>query len=237
MLLSSSSNPPIRKLNMYDVILYAAIATIVCVMLYTVLGKSVGRGPEDDADLPDFITGKETAETPKFVAPVYDGPNVPGLDGIMKLDGDFSPTGFLNGARVAYPMILEAFADGDKDQLKPLLDPDVYEVYSGAIEDREEKDLRQITDLARLMSAELVRAETTGKNMRISVRYQAELASALVDSEGETVEGDQDTLASINEIWTFSRKAGSSDPNWLLADVEPSEGDELEADPTPDTTR
>lgn len=221
---------------MYDVILYAAIATIVCVMLYTVLGKSVGRGPEDDADLPDFITGKNTAETPKFVAPVYDGPNVPGLEDVMKLDPDFSPMGFLDGARVAYPMILDAFADGDREQLEPLLTPDVFKVYSDAIDSREENNLRQITDLARLMSAKLERAETQGKVMRVSVRYEAELASALVDAEGETVEGDQDTLASINEIWTFTRTAGSSNPNWMLADVEPSGGDELPADPTPDTT-
>ena len=86
------------------------------------------------------------------------------------------------------------------------------------------------------MSAKLERAETQGKVMRVSVRYEAELASALVDAEGETVEGDQDTLASINEIWTFTRTAGSSNPNWMLADVEPSGGDELPADPTPDTT-
>ena len=221
---------------MYDVILFAAIATIVCVMLYTVLGKSVGRGPEDDADLPDFITGKNTVETPKFVAPVYDGPNVPGLEDVMKLDPDFSPMGFIDGARVAYPMILDAFADGDREQLEPLLTPDVFKVYSDAIDSREENNLRQITDLARLMSAKLERAETQGKVMRVSVRYEAELASALVDAEGETVEGDQDTLASINEIWTFTRTAGSSNPNWMLADVEPSGGDELPADPTPDTT-
>jgi len=35
---------------MYEVILYAAIATIICVMLYTVLGKSVGQGPESGFD-------------------------------------------------------------------------------------------------------------------------------------------------------------------------------------------
>lgn len=221
---------------MYDVILYAAIATIVCVMLYTVLGKSVGRGPEDDADLPDFVLGKDTPDTPKFVAPVYDGPNVPGLEDVMKLDSDFSPAGFLDGARVAYPMILEAFADGDKEQLKPLLTEDVFKVYSDAIDAREEQGLRQITDLARLISAKLERAETQGKVMRISVRYEAELASALVNDEGETIEGDADTLASINEIWTFTRTVGSNDPNWTLADVEPSGGDDLPADPTPDTT-
>lgn len=221
---------------MYDVILFAAIATIVCVMLYTVLGKSVGRGPEDDADLPDFVTGKDSSESPKFVAPVYEGPDVPGLKSIMDLDSDFSPMGFLAGARVAYPMILEAFADGDKEQLEPLLTADVFKVYSDAIDARQAQDLRQITDLARLMSAKLERADTQGKVMNVSVRYEAELASALVNAEGETVQGDQDTLASINEVWTFTRTAGSNDPNWMLSDVESSTGDELEAEPTPDTT-
>lgn len=221
---------------MYDVILYAAIATIVCVMLYSVLGKDVGRGPDSDAELPDFITGKTKPEAPKFVAPVYEGPSVPGLKDVMKLDAEFSPRNFLDGARVAYPMILEAFADGDREQLKPLLTEDVFNVYSAAIDAREEKGLRQVTDLARLIGAEFVRAEIKDKVMRISVRYKAELASALVNVDGETVEGDQDTLASINEIWTFARSVGSTDVNWALADVEPSEGDELAADPTPDTT-
>ncbi len=219
---------------MYDVILFAAIATIVCVMLYTVLGKSVGRGPDDDADLPGFISAKPTA--PKTVAPVYDGPKVDGMSGIMKLDGNFNPLGFLDGARIAYPMILDAFAEGDKAELKPLLTAKVYKVYTAAIDARVEQNLRQITDLARLISAEFVSAQTKGKVMRISVRYKAELASALVDEAGQTVEGDQDVLASINEVWTFTRKAGSDDLNWKLADVEPSSGDELAADPTPDTT-
>lgn len=220
---------------MYDVILFAAIATIVCVMLYSVLGKSVGRGPEDDAKLPALISG-EAREIPKVVSPVYDGPAVTGLSDVLKLDSSFSPTEFMDGARVAYPMILDAFADGDKKQLKPLLMPAVYKVYAQAIDDRAEKGLRQITDLARLMGHELVLAEAKGKTMRLSVRYKAELASALVNEDDETVEGDRDTLSTITEVWTFARKAGSADPNWRLTDVAPSEGDALPADPTPDTS-
>ena len=72
--------------------------------------------------------------------------------------------------------------------------------------------------------------------MHISVRYKAELASALVDAAGEVVEGDPDTLSLVSEVWTFTRKAGDTDPNWKLSDVAPSEGDVLEADPTPDTS-
>ena len=56
-----------------------------------------------------------------------------------------------------------------------------------------------------------------------------------MDKEGNVVQGDPDVLSSISEVWTFERNVKSSDVNWLLSDVAPSEGDDLEADPTPDT--
>ena len=50
---------------MYEVILYAAIATIVCAMLYSVLGRSVGRGPESGFDPSNFLQGKDEEKCPK----------------------------------------------------------------------------------------------------------------------------------------------------------------------------
>ena len=64
---------------------------------------------------------------------------------------------------------------------------------------------------------------------------KSDLTSALLDEEGNVVQGDPDVLSSIAEIWTFERNLKQSDPTWRLADVAPSEGDELEADPSPDT--
>jgi len=48
--------------------------------------------------------------------------------------------------------------------------------------------------------------------------------------------GDPDVLSSVSEVWEYIRDMESDDLNWRLANVEPSEGDELEADPSPDTT-
>ena len=143
---------------------------------------------------------------------------IPGLSEIMTIDREFSPSRFLDGAKGAYGMILEAFAEGDRGLLKDLLSASVYEVYDAAITAREEQSLTQVTDLA-----------------RVSVRYEAELSSALLDADGHVVEGDPDLLSGVSEVWTFERKFKSKDPNWLLCDVAPSEGDALEADPTPDT--
>lgn len=218
---------------MNEVLLYAAIATLVCVMLYSVLGKSVGQGPESALDPHKFMSGDD--EDKRTERPSESDQGISGLSEIMAADRDFSPAGFLDGAKGAYTLILEAFAEGNRDQLKDLLTPDVYDVYDAAITGREEQNLTQVTDLARLKSARITDADKTGSLARVSVMFEAELSSALVDADGQTVEGDPDLLASVSEIWTFDRKLKSKDPNWLLSDVAPSEGDELEADPTPDT--
>jgi len=221
---------------MTEVILYAAIATIVCAMLYSVLGKNVGQGPESGFD-PQKIFEKqaESDRQDKDKNEPEDETLHPGVRKIRSADPDFSPQSFLDGAKGAYSMILEGFADGDRDQLRDLLTPSVFEAYESAIADREEKNLTQVTDLARLSNAEIVDAELNGKSARISVKYQAELSSVLMDEDGQVIEGNSDTLSKVSEIWTFDRELKSKDPNWRLSDVASSSGDSLEADPSPDT--
>lgn len=220
---------------MNEVLLYAAIATIVCLMFYSVLGKSVGRGPESGPEPEDFFDSKSDKQKNQKQAAAMDDEHANGLSAIASADPNFSPGHFIDGAKSAYSMILEAFAGGDRDMLSSLLSPDVYKVYLEAIEDRESRGLKQVTDLGRLKRARIVDAQKKGKMAHIQVEYEAELTSALLDEDGQVVEGDADVLATVSEVWTFERNLSSKDPNWRLSDVAPSEGDALEADPTPDT--
>lgn len=220
---------------MYEVVLYAAIATVVCVMLYSVLGKSVGRGPEQGID-PSKLFEAAKEDVAPMIEPVVTDPDIPALADIAKADASFAPAYFMDGAKGAYSMILEAFAEGDVDTLKALLTPSVFDVYEAAINDRNEKNLTQVTDLARLIDADIVDASKTGSIARISVRYSSELASALLDADGNTVEGDTDILAQVREVWTFERDLKSGDPNWLLGDVAPADNGDPQADPTPNTS-
>jgi len=219
---------------MYEVILYAAIATIVCVMLYTVLGKSVGQGPESKFDAEKAIKNFQNKDNKVVQLDKPSGPPT-GLEAIVQADANFSPAYFMDGAKAAYSMILEAFAAGDKPQLESLLTPDVYSAYESAIDAREAEELTQVTDLGRLRKAMIKEAVLEGKIARIEVLYESELTSALMDKEGNVVQGDPDVLSSVSEVWTFERNVKSSDVNWRLSDVASSEGDDLGADPSPDT--
>ncbi len=214
---------------MFEIILYAAIATIVCVMLYSVLGKSVGRGPENPIDPLDYMTSEP--QKPAVVEPVEDEAHGPEMAKIRAANPGFTTSEFLDAAQGAYTMILEAFAEGDREQLKELLSPKVYAVYDQAITEREAEALTQVTDLARLIEASITNISVNGRIARISVLFQSELASALLNSEGETVKGDPDLLARVDEVWTFERDLKSQGPEWLLDDVAPSQDDTvLDAD-------
>ena len=224
---------------MFEVVLYAAIATIICVAFYSVLGKSVGRGPEDGVNPEEMFRGRDASGEPassSVISPDDVVEDKLGLGAIARADADFSPARFIDGAKTAYSMILEAFASGDRETLSDLLTDDVYAIYDAAISEREKQSLTQITDLGRLRTCQIQSSRLEDGIAYIRVLYEAEIASALRDAEGELVDGDPDMLASISEYWTYERPVGSADPAWRLSEVEPSEGDELAADPTPDTT-
>ena len=218
---------------MYQVILYAAIATVVCVMFYSVLGKTVGKGPEDAINPRSLMEDEDNSSS--AIEPLSKELEKKGLGAIAARDADFSPSQFIDGAKQAYSMILEAYAAGDHETLNSLLTPETLEVYKDAIKDREDSGYTQVTDLGRLKKTSIDSAELDGSIAQISVLYESDLTSALLDVEGNVVQGDPDVLSSIAEIWTFERNLKKSDPTWRLADVAPSEGDELEADPSPDT--
>ncbi len=221
---------------MYDVIIYATLATIVCVIFYSVLGKNVGMGPDNPFDPKDAVETKPKAAANGLG--VIDGglsKDETGLGAIARFDPAFSPAQFMNGAKAAYSMVLEAFANGDREVLGELLNDEVYAVYDAAIREREAKNQKQVTDLGRLRKTSILNASLNGSEARIEVLYEAELTSALFDEGGNLLQGNPDILSAVSEVWEYERNMKSKDPTWKLASVAPSEGDDLAADPSPDT--
>jgi len=225
---------------MTEVMIYAAIAFAVCAMLYAVLGKQVGESP-DKKFLDDAFgegSGKDQSEAEQVQAqtlPIFGGPAGAGLTEIAKGDGGFNESQFLDGAKAAYSMILEYYADGDLESLRPLVSLDVYDAYAAGISDREAQGYSQTTDMARLKSAEIISADRDGNLGRIDVRYVAELSSALMDKDGNIVEGNLDFISEVDEVWSYEREMGQNEPGWKLAGVEERGEDTIGS--APDVTK
>ena len=139
-----------------------------------------------------------------------------GLDAIAAQDPAFDPRHFLSGARSAYEMIVQAFANGDRRALKDLLSPEVYESFEAVIRDREKHEQKTETRFVSIDKAELVGAEARDRSAQLTVRFVSQMVSVTRDKAGTIVDGNPDKVADITDVWTFARDITSRDPNWKL---------------------
>jgi predicted lipid-binding transport protein (Tim44 family) len=200
-----------------ELIIFAGLAAIVLYQLYSVLGRRVGRQPEDRPAAETASSPVRTLDRP--VDPVDDGVELTGLAAVKAADPSFDLGRFLGGAKGAYEMVVKAFAEGDKDTLRNLLAPPVMESFESVIDQRAAEGRTETVEFSHPPRADLDMADvTSGDLARLSVRFLAEFRSRTKGPEGEGVE-DRRTA----ELWTFERRLKSRDPNWILVHVDAAE--------------
>ena len=153
------------------------------------------------------------------VAPVGSPVN-DSLRELTKTDPTFRPKEFLNGARMAYEMIVTAFADGDRKTLKNLLSKEVYEGFDAAIKERESRGEVVKSTFVGTEKIDITHATVRDSEEQITLRILSQLISATYDKDGKLVDGDPENVSEVDDIWTFSRDVRSRDPNWKLIATE-----------------
>jgi predicted lipid-binding transport protein (Tim44 family) len=143
-----------------------------------------------------------------------------GLDEIARLDPSFNGRGFVDGAKMAYEMIVSAFAQGDRRTLKDLLSKDVFEGFERAITERERRGERAETTFVSIDKADLAAVEVRGGVAQVTVRFLSKLITATRDASGAVVDGSPETVVDVTDVWTFARTLGSRDPTWHLVATE-----------------
>ena len=142
-----------------------------------------------------------------------------GLTQIRLADPRFDLDVFLQGARAAFAMIVEAFAKGDKAALRPLLSDEVFGSFAGAIDQRAAAGHTLTTELVALENAEVTAAAMTATRARIGVRFTSQQINATRDAAGNVVEGDPSRIDTVVDLWAFERDTRSRDPNWQLVET------------------
>jgi len=143
-----------------------------------------------------------------------------GLDEIAKVEPGFDARGFIEGAKMAYEMIVTAFAQGDRKTLKNLLSRDVYEGFDRAIGEREKRGEKAETTFVSIDKAEIVGVEVRNQVAHMMVRFVSQLITATRNAEGAVVDGSPEAVVEVTDVWTFARPIGSRDPNWQLVATE-----------------
>lgn len=199
-------------MQVLELVIFAALAAVVLFQLYTVLGRRVGRQPEDNEA--KTVRALDDDE-PRRPDDLLDGPQPSGVAAIQARDPSFEAGRFLAGARQAYEMVVRAFAQGDRDTLRNLTSASVYQTFDTAIAAREAEGRTEAAEFLQPPRADLENAEMTGNVARVKVRFLAEVRNRSKGPEGEAVD-DRRTA----ELWTFERSVDSRDPNWALARVD-----------------
>ncbi len=228
-------------------LLFLVLAVVIFLRLRSVLGKRTGheRPPYDPSaaqtednqsyendNVVQLPTGRENKETAKRIddeevikdlirdyAP--EGSELEtGLVSIIKQDDNFEPKTFLEGARMAYEMIVMAFNDGNRTVLKPLLSSDVYESFEAEITNREDREEVVDSSFVGIDKAVIIDAELRGKEALVTLKFVSKIITAVRDKAGDVVSGDPKKIIEVTDIWTFSRNTASRDPNWKLIGTE-----------------
>lgn len=231
-----------------DLILFAALALFLIFRLGSVLGKRTGHqkptdifrnrqsdggndrsGEREDSEDENVIRmpgarHPERADTARdspgdLSGDEFSGKAGSGLTQIKVADPDFDPDGFVDGARQAFEMIVQAFAEGEGKTLKQLLSKEVYENFAGAIREREKAGQRMEDTLYGIDSAEIVAAGMQGSIASVTVKFVSQQINVTYDNEGRVIAGDPSEVVTVTDIWTFQRDVKSRDPNWELAET------------------
>ncbi len=215
-----------------EIVILALIAAFLGLRLYSVLGRRAEHGEEPvqtRLDTPQGGIGAPPAvrggEQPALSARMRDLPSAlpavdKGLRDILAADRRFDPHGFLDGARAAYRMILEAFWRGDRDELGHLCDRAVAQHFIEAIAQREAAGEVVDNRLVRINEAMIVEAAYHAPLARITVRLVADVAAVTRDAGGQVIAGSLDDAVEVRDVWTFTRDVTSPDPDWLLDETD-----------------
>jgi hypothetical protein len=127
------------------------------------------------------------------------------LKSLLAADPNFHAREFVDGARLAYEMIVTAFASGDKSTLSRCLDEEVYEGFVKAIDDRNAAGETVDFTLLAWTSPTSLKLNWLDQIAQITMRFKSQLISVTKDSDGRVIDGDPTEVTEMTDIWTFAR--------------------------------
>jgi len=227
-------------------IIFLALAVFIFFRLRSVLGQRTGRErpPYDPYSARDAVRSpasdkvvalpqrpaEPAAGRPVEAAPppadrwkdvAESGSSVAaGLDAIVAADPSFDVKHFITGARTAYEMIVTAFAEGDRRQLRNLLSREVYDGFDAAISERESRGETAETRFVSIDGSTITAAEFRARTAQITIRFVSKLITVTRGRSGNIIEGNAEKVTDVTDVWTFARDISSRDPNWKVVATE-----------------
>ncbi len=211
-----------------EIVIFAMIAAFLVYRLRSVLGRRTGEerqrpnpftprpgAPDNVVPLP----GRDRPAAEPAVDPDEPVSLAAALAQIKGVDPGFDEKHFLQGARGAFQMVVEAFAKGDTATLRPLLSDEVYENFARAVRERQAAGETLETRIERITDADVIEARLDGRTALVTVKFVSEQMNVVRNTAGAVVDGDPNAVVEATDVWTFARNTRARDPNWSLVET------------------
>ena len=189
-----------------DIILLAMIAGFIILRLRNILGRKTGHQGKPTGGY--FPRGMEVLKDIENNEAIKSG----NIDEEVKKH-------FLKGAEIAYEQIITSFAKGDKKTLKSLLGENLFSDFSKVIEERKKKEIKYETTFIGLKSSKILEFKKIENIYKVTVNFVSEIITCVKNKNDQIVEGNPDTIKTVNDVWKFSKNMWSQDPAWYLVET------------------
>lgn len=212
-----------------QIIIFAAIALFFFFRLRHVLGQKTGEEHKHGKILPpnplrpasqrsqDQVVVKDKMDSDQEIASLLTKQDVVAeLKNLQAIFPAFQPSSFLKGAKIAFESILQAYAEGDIKTLKTLVDQEIFDAFSKAITDRQNKGHHQQTLIVAVNEAQIESIKVENNQAFVTTLLVSEQINVIRSQDGEVIEGNETAVRNIRDLWTFQKDLRNPDPNWLL---------------------
>jgi predicted lipid-binding transport protein (Tim44 family) len=211
------------------IVIFAMVAAFLGMRLYAVLGKRTGHEQQPLTRPADELLRPANAnpardETRDTAKPLIDSPQAPGaeagLRAISVADRSFSAGDFIDGAKSAYRLILEAYWAGKEDDFAPYVAEDVRAAFAESITERTSEGHVLDNRLVTIERALITDASLSNGVAHITIKFVADIAAVTRDADGKVIAGSLTDAVPTEDVWIFTRDVRSADPNWILTDTD-----------------
>ena len=196
----------ISQFGFIDIILLAMFAGFIILRLRNILGRKTGHQAKPVNR--HFPRGLETLEDIENIEAIKSG----NVDEEAKKQ-------FLKGADLAYEQIITSFAKGDKKLLKSLLGKEMFGDFSKVIDDRKQNLHNYETTFIGIKSSKILEFKKIENIYKVTVNFVSEIITCVKDKNNKIIEGNPDTIKTVNDVWKFSKNMWSQDSTWYLVET------------------
>ena len=217
-----------------DIFILAMIAIFIINRLRNSLGKKTGNETDIAQKFSQkpskFTESNPDKEIEKSKNQVKEAKNIilhknssinEKLNNIVKVDPSFTVENFIDGAKKAFEYILVKYSENDLKSLKSLLAPQILTNFTDQIKLRQkQKQILGITIL-KIDEPEIIDVSIVkNKLCFIKIEFKSQQVQTTKDSNNKVIDGNDNLILNISELWTFSKEIKNKNPNWILEKIE-----------------